>query len=748
VVLGLPIGYGAPVGDVVVYAGFELCFVVLPGWAAYRAMVTRPGDALRQLAIGWALGYVLLILSFIATAATDTRPLLYAYPVVVLALAAVVIHRRSGPTASRIALPSRSIMWALAAVCIVALVYIGFSYFPGSPLPGSRNTTYFIDYPRWISLAAEAKHHWPITDPSDAGEPLPYHYFVNVYLAAASQVTGIELPVIYLRLFILPLVTLATLLFAVAGRALTGSYAVGLLAALLAFLVGEVRLDPSATFADHTPFFGLFFTLLFRSPSFLLGLVLFLPLIVLIGEALRRRDRLRSGQWLLVGFLMVGASDAKVSILPLLLAALLAYLLVVYMRSRDIDRSAVIAAGMAFAVLALLWLVQYRGYSSGLRLDPLADVNLMPAVQLIKGDLATHITDFPGRDAALDVGAVVLGVLGLLAAPLVGLVWLVRSWGRELPAAQIWLLSILLVGVFMALTFAEPGTQSGLYFLFYGIVAGYLLSAHGIVLAWERRPRMEGRWLRFAVFMAAFACVVTAIVVVPEAADPFQGPRERAITYLVRYGALILGLALLYLIGRRWMGPTRWPAAAMVTAALVLVGAFATPFDNLRAAVENAPGGASLGKPMSPGLYRGLTWIRDNTPTDSVLAVNNQWIDAADTVPLEFNYSAFGERRVFLEGWGYSQRTRELGYAMVVAGANPFAGRLAVNESAFADADPRALLIMAREFGVDYLVADRDNGIPTDVAGLKQRGEVVYGDPDVLVLRVSMDTINPRGPGP
>lgn len=736
VALGMPVGYGAPVGDVLLYAGFELCFVVLPGWAAYRLLVSESGGPLRQVALGWALGYVLLIVAFIATAATGTRPLLYVYPLVVLAVAAAVRHRHLLPSGGLLP-PGGRLAWALAAACIGAMAYVGFAYFPGAPLPGSQDIAYFIDYPRWISLAAEAMNHWPITDPSVAGEPMPYHYFVNIQLAAASQVTGIDLPLIYFRLFIFPLVVLSILLFAVAGKALTGRYAVGLVAAAIAILIGEIRLDPSATFDAHTPFFGLFFTLLYRSPSFLLGLVFFLPLIMLISEVLNDRMALRRvGHWVLIGLFMVGASDAKVSILPLLVVALLAYCAVVYVRSRKLDFAAAGAAAMALAIFAVLWLIQYRGHSSGLGLDPFADVNLMPAVQLIKGDLAAHIADFPGRDPALDVGAIAFGVLGLLVAPLVGIAWLLQQRRTALGAPQVWLLTVLLAGTAMAFAFAEPGTQSSLYFLFYGIVGGYLLSAHGLVAAWERRPKMEGRWLRFILLAMAFACVVVALVVVPETTDPFSGAREMAITYMTRYGVLVVALVLLYWAGRRWVGPTRWPAAALVTLALLMVGALATPFDNLKAAVSGDSGGVSLGTTLSPDLYAALRWIREDTPTDAVIAVNNPWVDAANTVPLAYMYSAFAERRVFLEGWGYSQRTREMGFADVVTGENPFAGRLALNQATFADADPDAIATLVREFGVRYLLVDRGNGIRSDVAALRKAGEVVYEGPGVLVLRL------------
>ena len=585
VALAFEVAYGVSLGDALLYLGYEVGFVVLPGWATYRVLSSRPGGPVRQLAIGWALGYVLEILAFMATAATGTRPLLAVYPLLVVAVAAVVIWRR-GPAKSR---PERGsnedhrvgpaqLGWLIAAVCIVAIAYIALAYFPSSPLPGTESISYFPDYPRWIALAADAKNHWPIMDPSVVGEPLPYHYFVNIHLAAASQVTGLGLPLLYLRLFIFPLVVVSVLLLVVAGRALARSWSVGLIAACLAFFVGELRLDASNTFLAHTPFFGLFFTFLFRSPSFLLGLVLFVPLVILVGERIRARpERILVGEWILIALFMVGASDAKVTILPLLIAALALFAGWSWLSSRRIPAAVWASAGLALCVAGAVWFLQYRGHASLLRLDPFADVNLMPAVHLIKGDLMANLVSFPGRDLLLDGGGLLFGLLGLLAAPLVGIIWVFRDRGLRLPAPHAWLLALLVAGSGLSFMFVEPGTQNGMYFLFYGLVAGYLLSAGGLWGAWQRRPSMSGRWLRIAVIGLAFAAATAALIGLPTSLGLFTGPRANALTYLFRYAGLLVPLVLLYAAGRRWLGPTRWGAAALVSAALLGVGALATP---------------------------------------------------------------------------------------------------------------------------------------------------------------------------
>lgn len=72
-VLALEAAYGVALGEALLYATYELGFVALPGWLAYRALSHRPGGPLRQLAMGWALGYVLEILALMLTASTGTR---------------------------------------------------------------------------------------------------------------------------------------------------------------------------------------------------------------------------------------------------------------------------------------------------------------------------------------------------------------------------------------------------------------------------------------------------------------------------------------------------------------------------------------------------------------------------------------------------------------------------------------------------------------------------------------------------
>jgi hypothetical protein len=54
--VGLWLGFGVSGSEIARYLAYEVALVLLPGILAYPALSPAPGDALRQIAIGWPLG--------------------------------------------------------------------------------------------------------------------------------------------------------------------------------------------------------------------------------------------------------------------------------------------------------------------------------------------------------------------------------------------------------------------------------------------------------------------------------------------------------------------------------------------------------------------------------------------------------------------------------------------------------------------------------------------------------------------
>ncbi len=740
--IGLPVAYGVSLGDALLFVAYLGGYAVLPGWLVLRALSRRPGSWLRQLALGWALGYALQILAFIATAGAGVRFAFVAYPLVVGVPALLAIRRQDPGTGSTSGLPV-DLRWVIAAVCVVATAYVAIAYFPTTPLPGGLGVRYYPDYPWHLSLAADAKHHWPIQDPNVAGLSMPYHYFVHVHMASASQVTGVDLPVIFLRLYNLPLVVLTIVQLVVAGKALVRSAHVGVVAAGLVFLVNQVNLHHAGPFA-HTAFQGVLPTYLHLSPSVVFGLVFLVPLLILVGEAIvSPPGDTGVGDWVVIALLMVGASDAKVVILPMIVASLVLYGGARLLTRRAVPATVWIAGGLATVTFAGLYLLQYRGHSSGVTLDAAAGVRLFngfDAVRKVTPYVEGVLPTFTGSGTLVKSGGVLFGVVGLFTAQMVGIAWLLTHQRLRVEPRQVWLLAFFGVGVAVPLVSESPGTGNVLYFLAFGTVAGCILSAEGLQLAWRRRPRLDRSTTSkgLAVGVAGLGLLAAAMIV-PARLHTDTDPDELARTYLWAYLGLAVGLAVVAVACSRWLRGGRWIGAGVVTLVVLAAGALDRPIE-LRRSGFGTTAPVTEGRRLTPELHRALTWIRDSTPDDAVVAVNNG-------EALEFGYAAFSERRTFLGGWGYSLPVREAGYESVEhgltlgsvgsAGAELFTAQVRLNDAAFRSADPQAIRALATDHDVRYLLVDETNGFPVDLEALRQVAEPVYEAPGVTILELA-----------
>jgi hypothetical protein len=770
---------GVSLGDAGLFVGYHVLYVIAPGCAIYRLL--RPGDAsaLRQLVLGWALGYVLEVLAFVTTAATDERGLLKLYPLVILALAVPLWRPRVGARqvgarrvgarrvgarrvgarrvgARRVGArrePAATLElppgwgWAIAALSALALAFLGVEYFGSAPLPNQvGRVSYGIDTVWYLSIAGEALHHWPVGDPTVSGQPLYYHLFSSFDTAAITQVTGIGLPVVFFRLCMVPMVLLTVLGLALAGATFGRAWA-GPLAVALALFVGELNLDPHVGYKFANEMGD---DIVAISPSFLMGAALFAPLLALLCElaqadfrAIPRFSSVRSvferslwrelpyGTLAVFGVLAVGASGAKAPTITVLAGGLGLYLAWETLVKRRLHLPLLASLAVTAAVLAGFWLVAYGAAGSDqLTVHPPGVVRQMEVPAYFASRLGSQADWVP-----LWLALTVVGVIGAYGVQLIGVV---GGGARRTRGAGL-LMTLFAAGQLPYLVYTHPGL-SQVFFAEYGLFAACLVSAEGLTALWEGAVRQR------AVVASGVACVATAVAVafaLPHLLG--LGGQAGRNTYVYADLALAGALTLAYALAaaRRRFTTRHWAyvaAAALAIGATGRVLSVAAPTVNRLA--TDKPLYSQTGDGLTAGLYRALDWIRTHTSPSTVIAVNNfrdwslYWSDGW-AVPDDFYYSAFAQRPVFLEGWIYTQAATEAGNAVYYGRRLLFSSRLALDNAVFQWAHFDALRTVAQRYGVGYLLVDRVHNRANPRLGTIAR--LVFHDRDASVYAVPSD---------
>jgi hypothetical protein len=329
--------------------------------------------------------------------------------------------------------------------------------------------------------------------------------------------------------------------------------------------------------------------------------------------------------------------------------------------------------------------------------------------------------------------ATLFGVIGFAGPTLAGLPAALRSPAiRRLTST--WLALSLLVASFVPfLLFTHKGGSQN-FFVYYGICAACILSAQGLVVMWDRAQPLTRRELTLgALGFVAWLVVLVAAAVLPNtlSSHPSIGP-----AYALWIGLPVLvavGLGLVAVRSRRRRAA--WALAAV--SSVIAVGLLDTPLHTGSYIVPRVRDGRTLYsrdspqlRGLTPGLQAALTWIRTHTPTNAVIAVNNVYSNAAQTSPDYYYYSAFGERRSFLEGWEDTIAAADETNPQLT----PFPGRYWLNTAVFGAGNTSALAVMRRRYGVRYLFVDHVHG--SAAPGIARLGRVVFANPSATVYQV------------
>jgi hypothetical protein len=412
----------------------------------------------------------------------------------------------------------------------------------------------------------------------------------------------------------------------------------------------------------------------------------------------------------------------------------------------------------ALVVTAAVYLVAnvavFGWNSAGARVRAFRNLKTMFGVE----ELNTYFTHLWGTSNVPSVVAVPYGFFGLLGVTIVGLVLFLRCRSFRLSPPQVLFLACPLVVLPILLFSSQPGFGQ-MFLVFFGLVPGTILAADGYRLLWLRHgpglvrqawpvlavaagvvlavALVAGASPRVALQVSLFACVAAAAVGgAVSLFAPRLGLRAAGVAWAL--GLLLLGAPLVALlrgasVGRaalatalmlaavvaglfllRGRSELRTGFAGAVVGGVLILGILNTPLDWFPKLAGRALDGKAVYNQeysgLTSGLYDGLTWIRDHTSPNAVLAVNNHSLSPDQSDSKYFYYSAFAERRVELESWDYSEQTIRQGYFSLPAALTPFPRRLALANAVFHRGDERALRTLGREFDVRYLVADKVHG--------------------------------------
>ena len=302
------------------YGLYLALYVALPGLVVMQAITRGPLSLTRALALALPTGFAVEILSYLGCAALHLREVYACLPLGWLGLAALQTWTSGAlPLRWRVTVRHGGIACGLALAFLATTLMAASQMYAESPLAAGLPTrAIFHDWVYLVSRAGVIKNNWPLDDPSLAGTPLQYHYFMMVHAAAASATTGIELSALMLRLIFVPLGAVLVAQSFLLGRALARSPWAGVLAAVLVVVASEVSFSPSY---GEPMFLGLFVRWLFVSPTFFFGMIFCGALLIAVWDAVRARP-LGVLHWLWLLLLAATGTGAKGTVLPVILCAL------------------------------------------------------------------------------------------------------------------------------------------------------------------------------------------------------------------------------------------------------------------------------------------------------------------------------------------------------------------------------------------------------------------------------------------
>ncbi len=708
-----------PIGAIIRFSVYWVLTLVVPGTLVHRAVRGSRGNLPEDVGLGIATGLVLELVAWAVATAVGLQSWLWAWPIPVLVAFIAVGRLRAHWRIEEPRPLPLAWSWAIAAVMVLGVGW-ALTQWVGNPLPPTTYA-YYVDMPYLLSLVHELTRSMPFETPQVAGSGLRYHYLSYAHMAAGSLITGVDPSMVFLRLWLGPILYAAVLALAAVARQVTGRWWAGPAAAGLAILIPPLNLGGPMQAAGGSAVSA-------YSPSLTYMLVL-LMLLTTLCLGVVRGHRIGGGWFLLAGA-AVACAGAKASGLPLLAAGMLAASAASLVMRRRVPWSILGAIAVLLGAMLVGVALFVGGGAGALSVRLLGIERWMPPFQSTVGVesgtepglLPMGLSEASRSEWALALGLLVWWLL-LQASCLVGLLALFRPRIRTDPAA--WLLAGAMIAGVGAMWTLDSPSASQVNFMRSAIAFGAVLTI------WLLADAMPARsWSPVLVLAAGFGFAL-AWVLHNHFLPGGLGVRARPAPTVGSWGAALaaplawacvagLAVAVAWLLLRTRLPALRERGVAVAVTAVLGAGCAAAWFGTGPAVVRAVDGGVRAQPASGPATtvaeIRAAQWLDKHAAADDVVATNVHCRPIV-TIPhcdaRAFWVTAFGGRRTVIEGWAYTDAAVAAdgrdgrGFVRQLA---PDGTRYALNERVFVDPSLKAVTMLRTLYGARWLFADRRAG--------------------------------------
>ncbi|MGI8435022.1 MAG: hypothetical protein ACR2LE_09865 [Nocardioidaceae bacterium] len=720
---------GSGLQDIAVYAVYAAGTIAVPGVFVWRLLLSSwardssaPPTWFEDLSLGTILGFGIQLPVYLLGVWAGVPLLFLALPVVVVAVSLALPAGRGVWTRPSSRLDYRA-AWALAVVVLYGSAWLARRVFVLRPLTLSPHQTPSTDETFHLALISHLMHRFPPQIPYLLGTRLDYHWFVHAQLAASTWATSVESTVLLRQLLPALVVPLTLLGLGAVALRLTDRTVAAVIAPALLVVGSFFLMGPHyEAWAFTEPYLS---KRLVSSPSQNYGFMIALPAIALILEVLRPDRRAPRLTWVALAVSLFALSGAKATFLPLFLCGAVVVWLAQLAVLRRVDLTATALVGLMAVVTAFAQVVLLGGSSGALALDPFQTVQASLQSQKITDTFVAEVA----MTLSLLIGWLLygVGVLGL------------RRGGTWRDPRAWWLVASVPPGIVVALFFFRSGL-SQLWFQRSVAEMVVLASTWGLALLLpDPLPRSRALTLCGLAAASGLGVFVLSTGFEHGVSDVTLATTREVVATAVAPLAVAAVFALFWLGWRRTTG-RRLPGLVLIV--LLLGLPLSHGYSLVHDTVTRAPQPEASTEPLfAAGGVTAAQWLERHSSSDDVVATNIHCA-SPDTKRCDnrsFWVSAYTERRIVVEGWGYTAGTNgefESGTRNAYLPI-PDPRRLAVNDRVFLHPSRRAIRRLVNRYGVRWLFVSLDYPVKIErLAALKHSVREAYTDDNYVIFGI------------